>query len=106
MILWIQVLYISSSNFSTSSSIISTGLYPDLSISLNSLDLSDASDGDILMIQEGKPVWFKTLPSVEDIISNEALSATFEKLIQAYQEFKMIEKLSKDSFKLYCVFGN
>ena len=66
--------------------------------SVDFLGSKDAEPGSVLVVgKDGKPEWSNSVPSFEVIKSNPALLAAFEKLMQAYQEFKMVEQLSKES---------
>lgn len=77
------------------SSISGSVYYPKIDI--KSLSSENIPEGAILTVGKGgEVVWSNCLPGIETIVSNPGLSAAFEKLIQAYQEFKMMERLSKE----------
>lgn len=72
--------------------------FPTMKIDIKSLSGENAPEGAILTVDKhGEVVWSNSLPNIETIISNPGLSAAFEKLIQAYQEFKMMERLSNNN---------
>jgi hypothetical protein len=101
-------------SLSTSISFPSNGIYsisPSPTVFINSgpvkthlnLDIladENAKPGDVLVIgEDGVPKWGMIDISLEKTLANPALRGALDKLIEAYEQYKMIEKLSEDMAK-------
>lgn len=84
-------------SYTNSNTIITAGVNGKAHMNLDILATEECNPGDVLVIgEDGKPKWGMIDISLEKTLANPALRGALDKLIEAYNQYKMLEKLSEN----------